>query len=263
MAIEELIVAQEAARAGGAVIARYFREGVAMRSKESGNLVSDADLESEHAIVDVIHRRFPGHAVLGEEAHQADVDAANVWVVDPLDGTNNFAHRICHFAVSIAHCRYGRATCGVVYNPLRDDWYVAARGQGAMHNGRTLRVEEHTRLDEVLVGVGFYYDRGKMMMATLDAIRDLFGAQIHGIRRFGAASLDLCQVADGMFGAFFEYELAPWDFAAGQLVVEEAGGRVTTCRGEPLPLAKSSLLASNGKLHEAVLNIVEKHHPAR
>jgi myo-inositol-1(or 4)-monophosphatase len=100
-----------------------------------------------------------------------------------------------------------------------------------------------------------------MMEATLAAIGDLFRAQIHGIRRFGAASLDLCQVADGMFGAFFEYELALWDFAAGQLIVEEAGGRVTTCLGAPLPMAKSSLLASNGKLHRAVLAIVQGHHP--
>jgi len=256
----ELIVAQEAARAGGEIVARYFRDGVVMRSKESYNLVSDADVESEQAIVEVIRRRFPSHAVLAEEAHQADTSAEHLWVVDPLDGTNNFAHRIPQFAVSIAYCRAGRPVCGVVFNPIRDDWYIAARGEGATHNGRKLRVEGQARLDEVLVGVGFYYDRGAMMEATLAAIRDLFHAQIHGIRRFGAASLDLCQVADGMFGAFFEYELAPWDFAAGQLIVEEAGGQVTTCRGEPLPLAKTSLLASNGKLHQAVLAIVRRHH---
>ena len=124
-----------------------------------------------------------------------------------------------------------------------------------------VHVEDATRLDEVIVGVGFYYDRGAMMEATLAAIRDLKLKQIHGIRRFGTASLDLCAVALGRYGAYFEYELSPWDFAAGRLFVEEAGGTVTTARGEPLPLAKSSLLASNGPLHGPMLEVVRAHHP--
>jgi myo-inositol-1(or 4)-monophosphatase len=116
-------------------------------------------------------------------------------------------------------------------------------------------------LSEALVGVGFYYDRGAMMDATLTSIRDLFQQKIHGIRRFGTASLDLCMVGCGKFGAFFEYELSPWDFAAGRLFVEEAGGKITNCRGNALPLAKSSVLASNGKLHDAVLKIVSGNLP--
>ncbi len=118
-----------------------------------------------------------------------------------------------------------------------------------------------TKLDEVLVGVGFYYDRGAMMEATLRAIGDLKRCQIHGIRRFGTASLDLCMVGSGCYGAYFEYELSPWDFAAGALFVEEAGGRITTARGEPLPLARTSVLASNGPLHAPTLEIVHRHHP--
>ena len=118
------------------------------------------------------------------------------------------------------------------------------------------------RLDESLVGVGFYYDRGAMMKATLTAIGDLFRQNIHGIRRFGTASLDLCMVGIGRFDAFFEYELSPWDFSAGRLFVEEAGGRVTTCDGGPLPLSRSTLLASNGHLHEAMRSVVEPHVPA-
>lgn len=261
MNTSELTIARQAAQAGGAIVERYFREGVAIRTKESYNLVCDADLESERAVVDIIRRAFPGHAVLAEEAHTADAGAEHLWIVDPLDGTNNFAHRIDRFAVSVAYYHRGQAVCGVVYNPVRGDWYVAERGRGATHNGRPIHVEQAARLDQVLVGVGFYYDRGEMMEATLTAIRDLFRLQIHGIRRFGAASLDLCQVADGSFGAFFEYELAPWDFAAGRLILEEAGGRITTCRGAPLPLAKTSLLASNGLVHEAVLEVVRAHHP--
>ncbi len=258
--MQELQVAREAARLGGEIVAGHYRCGVAVRSKAASELVTDADLESEQAIVALIGREFPEHAVLGEEEHAADVSAEHLWIIDPLDGTTNFAHQVPHFAVSVAYYRGGEPVCGVVTNPVRDDWYEAVRGGGAMHNGKRVQVASHARLDETLIGVGFYYDRGAMMEATLAAIRDLFRQSIHGIRRFGTAALDLCHVGCGLYGAFFEYQLSPWDFAAGRLFVEEAGGRVTTCRGERLPLQKSSVLASNGTLHEAVLEVVRRHH---
>ena len=264
MSTPELTVAERAARAAGAVLSRSFAGGVAHRSKGSGNLVTDADLEAERTIVALLRESYPGHAILGEEEAgdaDPDPDAADLWVVDPLDGTNNYAHKLPHFAVSIAYYRRGVAEAGVVYNPIRDDLYTATRGGGAFHNGEPARVADHRSLDEALVGVGFYYDRGAMMEATLRAVADLFRRQIHGIRRFGTASLDLCQVGTGAFGAFFEYHLAPWDFAAGRLFVEEAGGRVTDCRGRPLPMAPTTLLASNGALHDAVLEVVRARLP--
>jgi len=261
MASAELNVAVEAAKAGGEVVARYFREGVTVRSKESYNLVSDADIQSEEAIGRVIRKAFPEHAILGEESFKEDAGAEHLWVVDPLDGTNNFAHGIPHFAVSIAYCRKGKPECGVVFNPVRDEWYTAVRGEGAFAGPERLEVAGSRELTEVLVAVGFYYDRGRMMEATLRAIGDLFRRHVHGIRRFGTASLDLCQVAQGRFGAFFEYMLAPWDFAAGVLIVSEAGGRISTCRGETLPLEKSSLLATNGHVHQQVLEVVQPHLP--
>jgi len=257
----ELEVAQEAARAGGAIALRAFREGVTIRSKESYNLVSDADLQSEQKIVEIIGEAFPEHAVLGEESHSGDASAEHLWIIDPIDGTNNFAHGIGHFAISIAYYRQGSPMCGVVFNPVREDWYLATAGGGAWYNGEQIHVNESIKLTEVLVGVGFFYDRGAKMEATLAAIGDLFREKIHGIRRFGTASLDLVQVACGMFGAFFEYELAPWDYAAGRLIVEEAGGRVTTCTGEVPPIAKTSLLVSNGHLHAAMMEIIRRHLP--
>ena len=258
--MNELQVAQEAARAGGQIVARYFREGVTMRTHhQSYNLVSDADVESELAIVRVIKDAFPDHSVLAEEAHKDDPGAPHLWVIDPLDGTTNFAHRNPHFAVSIAYYRHGQPSCGVVYNPVRGEWFVAARGQGAFYNGDCQRVSDRQRLDEALIGVGFYYPRGPMLTATLDSVQDLYAHQIHGIRRFGSAALELCQVGTGMLDAYFEFELAPWDFAAGRLFVEEAGGMVTTCCGGPLPLAKTSVLASNGPLHEAILSVIRPH----
>ena len=139
--------------------------------------------------------------MLGEESHREDITSEHLWIIDPLDGTNNFSHKIPHFAVSVAYYHRGRPSCGVIHNPLRNDWYTAARGRGALYNERPVSVAESTRLDEVLVGVGFYYDRGRMMEATLAAIQELFRNNIHGIRRFGTASLDLCQVGTGQFGA--------------------------------------------------------------
>lgn len=266
--MRELEVARQAAKAGGEILAGYFRQGVEMRTKQACDFVSDADVESERAIIDVIRSAFPDHAILGEEGQAADsatidTDAEFLWVIDPLDGTTNFAHDIPHFAVSIGYYERGTPTLGVIYNPARDDWFHAVRNAGAFANDIQVTVADHVTLSDSLIGVGFYYDRGAMMEATLASIRDLFQQKIHGIRRFGTASLDLCQVGCGQFGAFFEYELSPWDFAAGRLFVEEAGGRVTNCRGAELRLAKSSVLASNGKLHDSVLKIVHSNLPSQ
>ncbi len=255
-----LDVARAAAEKGGEVIQKYLRQGVQMRSKATCDLVSDADLESEQVIVEAIRRSFPDHAIIGEESHTGDTMADQAWIVDPLDGTNNFAHDIPHFAVSIAYYEKGQPQCGVIYNPVRNDWYWSQRGEGAYCNDQRVEVSKEAQLQDALIGVGFYYDRGAMMESTLAAIRELFQQSIHGIRRFGTASLDLCHVGMGFYGAYFEYELSAWDFAAGQLFVQEAGGRVTTCQGKHLPLRKTSVLASNGLLHESVLKIVSSHY---
>jgi len=257
----ELNTAKDAATAGGEIVARYFRDGVTMRHKAEVDLVSDADVEAEHAIAAVIRQSFPDHAIMGEESYEADASAEHLWIVDPLDGTTNFAHGIPHFGVSIAYYKGGKATCGAILNPITGDWYVAQHGRGATLNGKAVGVSTHTSLNQVLVGAGFYYDRGAMMESTLAAIGELFHQNIHGIRRMGTASLDLCMVGTGRFGGFFEYQLSPWDFAAGRLFVEEAGGSVTDCRGEDLPLSKTSVLATNGALHDSILEIVSKHCP--
>lgn len=260
--MHELRIAKRAAEIGGEIVARYFREGVTMRSKDACNLVSDADVESEQAIVAAIRQEFPDHAILAEESHHdAAREAQDLWIVDPLDGTNNFAHGIDHFAVSIAYRRAGQTQCGVIYNPIRGHWYEAVRGGAALFNQRPVRVADHQQITEALIGVGFYYDRGEKMEATLAAVGDLFRHQIHGIRRFGTAALDLVAVATGQYGGYFEFELSPWDFAAGELFVHCAGGRVTTCRGETLPVAKTHILASNGVLHDQIREIVETHLP--
>ena len=252
--------AHAAAEDGGRVLMQYFRQGVSIRHKGPVDLVSDADINAERAIADVISTAYPDHSILGEEELSPDLSAEHLWIVDPLDGTTNFAHDIPHFAVSVAYYHNGQAEYGV-WNPVRDDRYHSERGCGAYHNDRRLSVAATDSFNDVLISVGFYYDRGAMMEATLDAVRECFGKQIRGIRRMGTASLDLAQVAAGNFGAYFEYQLSPWDFAAGRLLVEEAGGRVTTCSGDSLPLDKTSVLATNGRLHTAMQAVTSKHHP--
>ncbi|HWL08832.1 MAG TPA: inositol monophosphatase family protein [Planctomicrobium sp.] len=257
----ELTLAVLAAQQGGDILLDWLDKGIVVREKGKSDLVSEADLSSETAILSTIQEVFPDHVFLAEESLTELVGKEipeHLWIIDPLDGTTNYAHGIPHFAVSIAYIRNGRTQCGVVYNPARNDWYVSARGAGAWYNDTRLIVGQQTSLSDSLVGLGFYYDRGEMMEATLATIHKLFKTGIHGVRRFGTASLDLAHVARGMYGAFFEYQLAPWDFAAGRLLVEEAGGRCTTATGGELPLAKTSLLASNGFLHSTMLQIINE-----
>jgi myo-inositol-1(or 4)-monophosphatase len=262
----ELAAAVEAAKLGGEILMRYFCDGVTIRDKsdqggKAYDLVSDADLESERAIGDYLKSKFPNHELLGEEDLSGNVEADQLWVIDPLDGTNNFAHQLPHFAVSIAYLERGQAVVGAILNPARDEMFTAVRGGGAFLNGKRVSVCDSKTLSHTLIGCGFYYDRGAMMRKTLAAIEELFGREIHGIRRFGGAALDLCQVGCGQFGGYFEYQLSPWDFAAGALFVEEAGGQVTNGTGDPLPLATTSIVASNGKLHAAMIDITARHHP--
>lgn len=263
---EILQLAQNSANAGAHVLHRYWHDGVKLRNKSATggktyDLVSDADLESQDVIANLIAAQFPDHEIMGEEDLVGDTSAEHLWIIDPLDGTNNFAHRVPMFATSVAYFHHGQPVVGAIVNPITQDRYWATRGGGAFHNEKPIRVPDTESLSETLVGCGFYYDRGEMMKRTLQATEEFFACDIHGIRRFGAATLDLCAVATGMFGAFFEYKLSPWDFAAGQLIVTEAGGKITDAQGGPLGVKTSSILASAPGVYEEALAITAKHHP--
>lgn len=260
-----LTTALAAANAGATIISKYFADlgsaGIENKTTncEYEGIVTQADVESENAIVARIKQDFPNHAFLAEEVHSDSVQAEHLWIIDPLDGTNNFAHGIPHFAVSVAYYKNGQPECGVILNPISGDQFTCQRGEGAWWNGNRSRVNLHTSFPETMIAVGFYYDRGAMMRATLAAIEDLFQANVHGIRRFGTAALDIVQVGLGRFGGYFEYKLSPWDFAAARLFLEESGGKITTCTGDELPIATTTILASNSLLHESMLEIVQKH----
>ncbi len=256
-----LDLAFEAATAAGKILRDSFRKKVAVQTKSAANFVSEVDLQAETTIARILSEAYPTHEILGEEGVHVSKTSDQLWVVDPLDGTSNYLHGIPQFAVSIGYVENGAQVLGLVYNPMSDDWFAAVRGQGAYYNNERMSVSAETQLDETMIAVGFYYDRGRIMEATLAAIADLFRKQIHGVRRFGAAALDLAQVARGDYGAFMEFKLSPWDHAAGGLMIREAGGQITDCAGQPLPIRhNSSVLATNGHLHEAVLAIAKPHY---
>ncbi|MBN2800400.1 MAG: inositol monophosphatase [Deltaproteobacteria bacterium] len=246
-----LAVAVEAARAAEAILHRARGGALGVRHKGEVDLVTAVDLACEEAVRAVLARHTPDIPVLGEEGGGAEAIATR-WVVDPLDGTTNFVHGFPAYAVSVALEVDGEAEVGVVLDAARGPLYAAARGQGATVDGAPLRVSAVSDLSGALVGTGFPYDRRLRADLYLSRLRAVL-VRAQGIRRVGAASLDLAMVATGALDAFWEFDLKPWDVAAGNLLVREAGGRVSGHDGGPLDPARPSPLASNGLLHTAMI----------
>ena len=261
----QLEVAIQAAKTAGRIVNEFYENGFETRDKstagESAGLVTQADIASEQAIIQIIRNAFPEHHILAEETMDQSVVEDHLWVIDPLDGTNNFAHGIPHFSISIAYCYQGKPICGVILDPVHDQWYLAEQGKGAWHNQHKVHVNDQPLLSETIVAVGFYYDRGAMMRATLAAMEEFFDSQVHGIRRMGSAALDITYVGLGRFGVYFEYALSPWDFAAAWIFLQEAGGIITDGHGNELRLEPTSVLATNHHLFQQALPIVIRNHP--
>jgi myo-inositol-1(or 4)-monophosphatase len=249
--------AVRAARAASEIILSKYGKGRSFE-KTKNNLVTEADLEAEDVIVSMIGKKFPLHQILAEERREnADMLADHLWVIDPLDGTNNYAHGIPHFCVSIAYAEKGEVLAGVIYDCVRNELFSAERNGGAFLNDKKIAVSRTDKVSESIITTGFYYDRGVLMEKTVDTIRMLFRADIRGIRRLGSAALDLCWVACGRFDGYFEYRLSPWDFSAGMLLVREAGGKCSDREGRELGLTSKSVAVSNGKIHDEFLRIVK------
>lgn len=253
-----LELAKTASLAAAEVLLRYL--GAARVSHKEGqtqNLVTQADVEAEAAILAVIRATFPAHDVLLEEGQSTgSATSEHLWIVDPLDGTTNYAHGIPQFCSALAYATRGQVQVGVVYDPMRNELFHATRGGGAYLNGTRIHVSQRSALTEAIVATGFYYDRGAMMQRTLAAIQGLFEQNILGIRRFGGAAIDQCWVACGRFDGFFEYQLSPWDYAAGALIVEEAGGRTSDRSGNPLQIDSGHVLVSNHHLFDGIFQVV-------
>jgi len=254
-----LSTAIAAAKSAAAVQLGYFNNNVGVMEKDSTfNLVTEADLKSEDTIVETIRAQFPDHNILAEEKQYGKTDSEYLWIIDPLDGTNNFSCGVPIFASSIALAHRGEIVCGVVYNPILNEMFYAEKGKGAFLNGKRIVVNGVDSFAKALMITGFYYDRGAAMEENCDAIKRFKGKKILGIRRFGAAALDLCFIACGRAAGYWEFKLSPWDFAAGRLIVQEAGGMITDDKNGVLPIdQKSFVVASNGKLHAQMLEIIE------
>jgi myo-inositol-1(or 4)-monophosphatase len=254
---EKLALATAAARAAGKRLVELLGRATVEEKGSSQNLVTQADLEAEEIITAMIAEVFPDHKFLREEGESTGgAEADHLWVIDPLDATNNYAHGIPHFAVSIAYAEKGVPQVGVILDPMRDELFTGSRGEGAFLNGKPIHVSDHASLPECIIGTGFYYDRGALMERTLQAVHDLFKRNIRGIRRFGSAAVDLCWVACGRFDGFFEYRLAPWDYAAGGLIVEEAGGKCFDRGGGPLRLDSGNVIVANAAVAEELRDVV-------
>ncbi len=255
-------IALRAARRAGELIVRASDDldRIAVRSKHANDFVSDVDEEAEKEIIRQLRRTYPDHAFLGEESgRDGPEDAEYVWVIDPLDGTTNFLRGIPHYGVSIACMHKGRLEHAVVVDPIRREEFVASRGRGAQLNGHRIRVSKLTGLEGALLGTGvpFKGHEDERLSDYAEGLAQLAG-QCAGIRRAGAASLDLAYVAAGRLDAFWEYGLSVWDMAAGVLLIREAGGLVADIDGSDNYLDSGNIVCGNPKSFKAVLQSLKR-----
>jgi myo-inositol-1(or 4)-monophosphatase len=248
-------VAIEAARAGGAILREGLSRPMTIQMKGSREVVTDLDNASERAVLGTITDSFPDDLIVAEEGSPVLGESERVWIVDPLDGTNNYAHGYPFFSVAVAVEVEGSLFAGVVYDPLRDEMFVGERGAGATLNGEPIRVSQAERLKESLVATGFPYDRSENTDNNL-ANLNRFILSVRGIRRGGSAELDLVYVACGRLDGFWEMGLKTWDVAAGGMIVREAGGRVTNFAGDGWDHRRGDIVASNGRIHGEMLELV-------
>jgi myo-inositol-1(or 4)-monophosphatase len=264
-------IGRQAALAAGAVMRQNYRQPHEITMKGAIDPVTETDFRCQEIIIGMIKQNFPDHGFLAEEdvgqppsavpeighpglAWEADPFRANCrWIIDPLDGTVNFAHGYPAFCVSIACEADGVLTYGVIYDPLRDELFEARRGGGASLNGTPIRVSGTAQMDRALIATGFPYDIRERVPQTLARLARILGI-VQGLRRGGSAALDLAYVACGRLDGFYEENLKPWDTAAGLLMVTEAGGKITTFDGRDYDLYAPNILASNGELHGELLD---------
>lgn len=241
----------EALEKAGRKVKAAFGKEQRITKKGEFNLVTEIDKAAEKTALSVIRKQFPGHSILAEESPAVEGSGAR-WIIDPIDGTTNFAHGFPFVSVSIAFELDGRLEMGGVLDPTRNELFFAERGKGAFLNGKRIRVSKSRTLKDSLIVTGFPYDRKKNPDDYLALLR-AFLTKVQCVRRTGSAALDLCYVACGRFDAYYEMKLNPWDKAAGMLIAEEAGGRLTDFSGNPLTLGSIQNLATNGLVHEEML----------
>ena len=246
----------EVAKKAGKIQMSHFGNISSLEKKSTNiDLLTKADLESEQYIIKKIIKKFPDHSILSEEAGNISRNSQFLWIIDPLDGTTNFAHKLPIFAVSIALINKNKNTiCGVVYNPAADKCFYAEHGKGSFLNGKPIRCTINDKLSNSLLVTGFPYAHDKKYDISFKLFKDFYD-RTRGMRRLGAASLDLCFVGMGRFDGYYEFSLKPWDICAGALIASEAGGKVTDWDNSKLPFDGSRILATNRLIHEKMIKV--------
>ncbi len=255
-----LTTAVKAARRAGQIITRASQDVDLLKvsSKRQNDFVTEIDRAAEDAIVGILREAYPDHAILAEESGESGPESEYRWIIDPLDGTTNFIHGMPQYAVSIALEHRGQMQSAVVFDPVRNEMFTASRGRGAFLNDRRIRVSRRAKLGEALLGTGFPYRVWDHVDAYLGMFKSLM-EKTSGLRRPGAAALDLAYVACGRFDGFFEIGLSPWDIAGGSLLVSEAGGLVGNLQGETGYMESGNLVAATPRIYPAILQAIEPH----
>ncbi len=256
-----LNIAVKAARRAGSIINRAAQDldAVTVSTKRHNDFVTEVDHAAEQAVIQILLKAFPDHAILAEESG-AHGTSDFVWIIDPLDGTTNFIHGFPQYCVSIGLKHKGTLTQAVVYDPGRNELFTASRGHGAYLNDRRIRVSKRTHLDDALIGTDFPFGEAKYLSEYVTMMRKVM-MQTAGVRRAGAAALDLAYVAAGRLDAFWEMGLSPWDMAAGSLLIQEAGGLVSDFDGEGHYLDNGRIVAGSPKVFSQLLQVVAAHKP--
>lgn len=250
-------IKQTAVHAGRSIIMPSFASGnINVSYKSNTDLLTDIDRRCEDFIVSEIRQNFPDHSIVAEEGGGSEERGGYVWYIDPIDGTNNFAHGVAHFSVSIAlYSEQGEAIAAGVYNPSLNELFYAAKGNGAYCNETRVSVSAVENIEMAMLFTGFPYDKSDPEYTNVDQVAAII-PKVQALRRFGAASLDLCAVAAGRCDGFWEPFLKPWDIAAGILIVKEAGGTVSDYRGNPIGPVTHECVATNGSIHRTLLNLL-------
>ena len=257
-----LNTAKKAALEAGKILKQHFRKISAsdIREKIKNDYLTFVDEQAEKKILEIIQNRYPEHSILAEESGKQNKNHSHCWIIDPLDGTKNYINGIPVFAVSIALQIKNEIVVSVVLDVMQNDVYFAEKNQGAYQNDKIISVSNEENIDKSLLATGFPFKNKNMLEPYMNCFKDIF-YHCSGARRMGSAAIDLAYVASGHFEAFWEMGLNPWDMAGGELVITEAGGKVTDFWNESNHLSNSFILASNNKIHEILLKIISKHFP--
>lgn len=230
---------------------------VEIKSNNVKNLVTEVDKKSEKTITDFIRKKYPSHSILAEESGERKSSSEYLWVIDPLDGTTNFAHGLPIFSVSIGLQYKGETVAGVVYDVMRDVIFSAEKGSGAFENGKKIFVNSNESIEESLLVTGFPYNVAENPEKVFERFIEMLKVA-RAVRRLGSAAIDFCYVANGVFDGFWEVHLNPWDICAGKLIVEEAGGKVTDFNGNQISIFNKTILSTNGKIHNKMIELLNK-----